>query len=504
MLIKVLDKKIPDTLVVPLVQDDGLAERLADIAAQAGCDAAALHNDFRADAKEVFLLYGQGKRKFYLVGLGKKNGLPEMQAALRSFCHRFKTRLPLQISVDLRHFPTETAATMADAAVSGILLGLYKINQNAQPGEKTAAAFGDAQSALNILVLPASLAATTAAAQRGKIFANVTQQILALVNAPGNHKTPVQMADFAKKAGKESGFSVKTMFREALEKEGMGGLLAVNQGSPNEPVLLLLEYWPKGTQKKAPGSLRPIGLVGKGVTFDTGGISIKGSTNMHYMKSDMGGAAAVLGTFMVAAQIGLQVPLVGVIPATENMVDGLSAKPGDVFTTYSGKTIEITDTDAEGRVILADALAYIVKNEQPAVLIDLATLTGSIIRAIGIHAGGLFTQNDALAVALATAGERTGERLWRMPMWDDYGTDLKSDVADLRNFTGKPMAESISAAKFLEHFTEKHPAWAHLDIAGMAFGDSEFASGKSATGYGVRLLIEFLEQWKGKRTNQNG
>jgi leucyl aminopeptidase len=232
--------------------------------------------------------------------------------------------------------------------------------------------------------------------------------------------------------------------------------------------------------------------VGKGVTFDTGGLSIKPSTSMHLMKSDMGGAAAVLGTLEVVAKLNLPIHVVGIVPATENSVDSRSTKPGDVITSYSGKTIEIIDTDAEGRVILADGLAYMVRHFQPDVLIDLATLTGSVIAALGLHAGGMFTQNDALATQLTQAADQTGERLWRMPLWDVYKEDIKSDVADVKNFSGKPVAGSISAAKFLEVFTENHPAWAHLDIAGMAFADTEFGSQKNATGFGIRLLIAYL------------
>lgn len=497
MRLTINDLDTPDALVVPFAQGQNLADDLAVFAARAGCDAAALQQDFKADAKEVFVLYtvpGNGPtRRFYLLGLGAKNGLADVQAAFRSFCHRNKSRLPQKLAVELRHIGPEKIATATEGAAAGMLLGLFQVNKNKPAPEKPAPAFGDEGSALNLLVPPENEPAARVAARRAEVFAHAQMQIFDLVNAPGNKKTPAIMADFAKKAGAESGFSVRILGHEDLIREGLDALLTVNQGSPNAPVLILLDYSPKNWPEDAPPA---VGLVGKGVTFDTGGISIKPSGNMHYMKSDMGGAAAVLGAFMAAARLGLPIRLTGAIPATENMVDGAAAKPGDVCGSYSGKTIEITDTDAEGRVILADAIAYLLKNRQPDTLVDLATLTGSIIRAIGTQAGGLFTKNDALAAALAAAGERVGERLWRMPMWDEYGSDLKSDVADLRNYTGKPMAESITAAKFLEHFTAGHKAWAHLDIAGMAFGDSEFAQGKSATGYGIRLLVEFLENWK--------
>ena len=215
---------------------------------------------------------------------------------------------------------------------------------------------------------------------------------------------------------------------------------------------------------------------------------------MHLMKSDMGGAAAVLGTVEVAARLKLPLRVVGVVPATENVVDGMATKPGDVITSYLGKTIEIIDTDAEGRVILADGLGHMVRHIQPDILIDLATLTGNVIAALGYQAGGLFTANDDLAAQLIAAGTKTGERLWQLPLWDDYKDDILSDVADVKNYSGKPTNGAIAAAKFLEAFTENHPAWAHLDIAGMAFADTEFGQQKNATAFGIKLLTEFLSK----------
>lgn len=251
--------------------------------------------------------------------------------------------------------------------------------------------------------------------------------------------------------------------------------------------MIVTEYSPENYEKT-------VVLVGKGVTFDTGGISIKNSANMHLMKSDMGGAAAVLGAVELAARLQLPVHVVGIIPSTENCVDGASTKPGDVIDSYSGKTIEVIDTDAEGRLILADGLSYALKNYKPDVLLDLATLTGSVVQTLGYSAAGLFTANDTLAAQLAEAGDRTGERLWRLPLWDEYQDEVKSDVAEVRNYHGKPIAGAIVAAKFLEVFTEEHPAWAHLDIAGTAFGDLEFAPNRAGTAYGVRLLVEFLQK----------
>lgn len=500
MTVKIIDRDAPEALVVPLVQDELLTERLEDLAQRAGVDAATLQRDFAAEAKETMILYGPGEKqqRFYLLGLGKKSAFSDMLAVTRAFSHRFKAKLPLRLGVDLRHFPLPDIPRLAEAALTGLSLGLYDIGRfrTASP-DKPAPVFGSDSAELEVLVAPQALDTTQPAARRAAVFAETSKKILDLMNAPGNFKTPLLLADWVRQQADFSGFSVRIMEVESIEKEGLGALYAVGKGSPHPPVLLLLEYGEKTA------GIPVVGLVGKGITFDTGGISLKPSANMHYMKSDMGGAAAVLGAFMVAAQLRLPIRLIGAIPAAENMVDGAALKPGDVITTYAGKTVEVTDTDAEGRLVLADALAYLLKNETPDVLIDLATLTGSIIRAIGTQAGGLFTSNDTLAAALASSGDGCGERLWRMPMWEEYGSDLKSDVADLRNYTGKPMAESISAAKFLEHFTAAHPVWAHLDIAGMAFADSEFAQTKSATAYGVRLLTEFIEQWTADHSTTN-
>jgi leucyl aminopeptidase len=309
-----------------------------------------------------------------------------------------------------------------------------------------------------------------------------------LVNAPSNYKRPAELGEWALASAAEYGYRATVWGQDQIKAAGMQALLAVNQGSAHPAAFIITEYQPQ-----TPGNYPTVALVGKGVTFDTGGLSIKASANMHYMKSDMGGAAAVLGTLEVAAQLQMPIRLLGFIPATENSVDAHAVKPGDVIGSYAGKTIEVIDTDAEGRLILADALSYAVKQYQPNVLIDLATLTGSAVRTLGYVAGALFTHNDNLAHDLYQAGWNCGERLWRLPLWDLYKDDVKSDIADLRNFSGKPTAGAISAAKFLEAFVDDHPAWAHLDIAGVAYTDSEVNGGKTASAYGIRLLLTYLQ-----------
>jgi leucyl aminopeptidase len=294
------------------------------------------------------------------------------------------------------------------------------------------------------------------------------------------------LAEWALESGRKHGYKVTVLEKDSLQALGMHALLSVSKGSIEPPVMIVSEYTPEKYEKT-------IVLVGKGVTFDTGGISIKGSNNMHLMKSDMGGAGAVLGTLELVARLQLPVQVIGIVPSTENCIDGESTKPGDVISSYSGRSIEVIDTDAEGRLILADGISYAVRNYKPDAVIDLATLTGSVVQTLGYLAAGLFSPNDDLASKLKKAGDRTGERLWRLPMWDEYKEEIQSDIADVRNYHGKPLAGAIVAAKFLEVFTDEHPAWAHLDIAGTAFGDNEFAPNRAGTAFGVRLLINYLE-----------
>jgi leucyl aminopeptidase len=262
----------------------------------------------------------------------------------------------------------------------------------------------------------------------------------------------------------------------------MGALLSIAQGSTEEPRFIILEY--KGSAEA------PVVLVGKGVTFDTGGISIKPAEKMEDMKFDMSGAAAVLGTFEMLGRLKPKVHVVGLIPSTENMPSGTAVKPGDVITSHFGKTIEMINTDAEGRLILCDALSY-ARRYQPAAVLDIATLTGAIVVALGHTAAGLMGTDEKLLDEVRQAGERAGERVWPLPLWDEYRDLMKSDIADVKNAGGRP-AGSISAAWFLREFVEGFP-WAHLDIAGTAYSDREDTTRvKGPTGMGVRLFSEFV------------
>ncbi len=322
--------------------------------------------------------------------------------------------------------------------------------------------------------------------ERGSIVAQSQLNAMKLGNAPSNKKSPEYIATYTKVKGEKFGFEVEVLNEEEIEFEGLRALQAVNRGSEH-PARLVLGHYNRERE-----DLPYVGLVGKGVTFDTGGISIKPSDNLHLMKSDMCGAAAVLGAMEAVSRLKLPIRLSIAIPLTDNLVDAKSIKPGDVIGSYLGKTIEIIDTDAEGRLILADALTYLNKNYSPEYLIDMATLTGATVRAMGYHAATLFTENKKLEELLLQAGQECGEKLWPMPLWEEYEEDIQSDIADLRNFSGKPVAGAISAAKFLQVFTQKHPAWAHIDIAGVAFESNEFGSQKNASGYGVLLITNFI------------
>ena len=476
-------------LVVPLLQADDLTARLAEIGRWLNVNAEGLQATYTAEAGEVqthYLKTAKAVQTVYLVGLGNTRLAHQWRQTLRGFFYDHKNKLGTRVQVDLTHGELDLdGAALVDACVSGALLSRYRIGAYTSEAADTTGFLSEELHFDVVVQTPTDK--LREAMQTARHAADIQQGIMALVDAPANRKRPRRLADWAVNAGKQYGFSVEVFEKPRLEKEGFHGLLAVNRGSEDAAIFILMEY-------KGKGATGPkFGLVGKGVTFDTGGLSIKPSTNMHYMKSDMGGAAAVLGTMAYAAARELPVHLIAAVPVTDNSVDSLSIKPSDVIESYSGKTIEVIDTDAEGRLILADGLAYLVKHHQPDVLLDLATLTGSCIRALGYVAGGLFSQNDELAEQLYAAGQRTGERLWRLPLWDDYGDWIKSDVADVKNYSGKPMAGATTAGKFLEHFTNGHGRWAHLDIAGMAVSDSKFSRQKSATGFGPRLLTDFFE-----------
>jgi leucyl aminopeptidase len=297
--------------------------------------------------------------------------------------------------------------------------------------------------------------------------------------------TPSRLAEEAKKIGSEHNMQVSVLERSDIEKLGMGAFLAVAKGTVEPPKFIVLEY--EGAKRKG----RPVALIGKSVTFDSGGISLKPSDNMEQMKYDMSGGATVLGVMRVAAQLQLPLNIVGFLPATDNMPSGTAIHPGDVVTSLSGKTVEIINTDAEGRLCLADALTYALRHK-PIAMIDLATLTGAVVVALGHHAIGMMGNDAKLTAEIQKAADDTGERVWPLPLWDDYFNQIKSDVADLKNTGGRP-GGSITAGLFLKQFVGETP-WVHLDIAGTSWngeGPRPYIP-KGSTGIGLRLLVQYL------------
>lgn len=310
------------------------------------------------------------------------------------------------------------------------------------------------------------------------------------LNKPANFKKPQAISSFLKEIAEKYTLKYTSFDRKKCEELGLGAYLSVNQGSEHDAAFTILEY---KTTAKNPTTY---GLVGKCVLFDTGGISIKSSDNLHYMKSDMGGATAVIGALIYAAEMNLPINITAILPITDNAVSAKSYLPSDVITAYNGKTIEVLNTDAEGRMTLADGLSYMTTNFETDVLLNLATLTGSSVRMFGDTCGALLSNNDELVKTLIKTGDKTNQRLWNLPLWDIWMDDFKSDVADFKNISMKPIGDCIIAGKFLEQFIGNHKNWAHLDIAGVAFGNVGYAKDKAATGFGVQLLADLFENYQ--------
>jgi len=389
-----------------------------------------------------------------------------------------------ELAVDLDSLQPAVGETalfeLGEAAMVGLRLGAYQFQQYKNGGSTKP----------TVVVGLLSGGKTYSDAKLLERIEAVTGAVLMardLSHQPANVINPITLAERAAEVAKEYGLGIRVIDDQELTAMGAGALLAVGKGSNAKPRLIILTY--PGTQPDA----KPVALVGKAITFDTGGYSIKSTEGILGMKYDKCGGVDVLAMMQAAAALKLKTPLVGVISAAENMISGGSYRPDDIITTLSGKTVEITSTDAEGRLVLSDALTYTQREYAPRAIIDLATLTGGVVVALGRVRAGLFSNNDALAQALFAAGEKTGERLWRLPLDEEYINNLKGDDADLKN-TGGREASSILGGTFLKAFIENDTPWAHLDIAGVADSnkDQPYAP-KGATGFGIRLLIEYLE-----------
>ncbi len=430
--------------------------------------------DFDGSFGNFQLLYGTSGNRIYLLGLGEEKHTPKLEDAFRKLA--FKTQKYWE--KDLQVYAEELSTHDIKKAALGLQMAQYQIG--ALKGEKT--------STKNTTIFFISNSKNVSSIlKEGQYIGQTINRIKALVDAPPNVKTPEYLGDWAIDSAEKSNYKCTVIKGDALKEQNFEAVISVGKGSINKPVVIVTEYYGKKTDTI------DIALVGKGITFDSGGLSIKPSTNLHYMKSDMGGAAVVLGVVELIAKLQLKINIVGVVASAENAVDANSYRPGDVINSHSGKTIEIIDTDAEGRLVLADALSYVIKTFKPEYLIDLATLTGGVVRALGYSAAGMFTKNQDMASEMSSIGNLLNERVWQLPLYEDFESDLHSDIADIRNFSGKPIAGAINAAKFLEAFTENHKNWMHLDIAGVSFGDSDYAKMKSASGYGIQLITEFVK-----------
>ena len=421
----------------------------------------------------------------------KEEGKPrDARDLARGFAHQEADRLTEQFTLRAEGIDEDTVADF----LAGLQLGAYRYNGFQSEGKPHPFLGEDAGA-----VLVNKSAGTGSKVVRATTLADVQARVMALVDAPANKKRPQDLAAWAEASGRQYGYSVTVLDQEACRREGLHALLAVNRGSEDPARFIVMEYRGEGVAADS----RPVAIIGKGITFDTGGLSIKGSQNLHLMKSDMGGAAATLGALEAAARLRLPVHLVGIVPSTDNSVDALSIKPSDVIDSHSGKTIEIIDTDAEGRLVMCDGLSYALEHFDPETLIDVATLTGSAVRTFGYVCAATMSKNEELVASFLAAGEACGERVWPLPGWDDFRSGLDSDVADIKNYSGRPINGAIDAFKFLEFFTDEHPAFVHLDIAGVALKQGPFAKDRQATGYGMRLLIEWLRSIGDQRlTNQ--
>ncbi len=432
---------------------------------------------------------GIAAARVVLTGLGKRDDYNADKARqaigkASTFC-RERNLGDIVVWADVLLDSSITPEEAAAAVVEGAVLGLYKFSE--YKTEKD-----DDQKKISRLRVLTEDSKRLSGIRRTISYAELTSQAANrardLINAPSNEVTPAALAAYARRLARKQGLKCRVMGPQELKKQSMNGVLGVGKGSSNTPRFVILEHVP-GKSARA-----PVVLVGKGITFDSGGISIKPSQKMEDMKGDMAGAAAVLCTLDVVSRLNLPQRVVGLVPTAENLPSGTSYKPGDILRMASGKTVEVLSTDAEGRLLLADALHY-ASRYKPAAVIDLATLTGACVIALGEHASGLLGNDERLIEKIKRAADATWERVWQLPLWDDYAEPLKSEVADTTNTGGRP-AQTIVATKFLQKFIGEYP-WAHLDIAGTAFIEKERPyNPKGATGVGVRLLSRLLSDWE--------
>jgi leucyl aminopeptidase len=445
--------------------------------------------DFKGELFERKLLHTQGAlpaKRVLLTGLGKRGefDLEKWRGASSKAGQFIRDAGIKQFAFQVKKVQAYSEEELAESFVTGLVLGVYQYTEFKTLERDKIKEIGE------VILLGETAAEVRSLGDgsgRGKIVSEAVCMARDLVNGPSNKITPTVLSEKAQQIAKEHRMEIQVLEVNQAEAMGMGAFVAVAKGSQEPGKFIILEY------NKGKG-LDTIALVGKGITFDSGGISIKPSEGMDRMKDDMSGAAAVLATLQAASKLKLPLHLVGVIPTTENLPSGKAYKPGDILKTLSGQTVEVISTDAEGRLILSDALTYSLRY-QPKAIIDLATLTGACVIALGDYVIGLFGNDESLVKRVEEASGKTGEKVWRLPLPDEYFEYLKSDAADFRN-VGTRAAGAIIGGIFLSKFVEKIP-WVHLDIAGPASIEKERPYiPKGGTGVGVRLVVQMLRDWK--------
>ena len=464
----------PELLAVALYRGE-TPQDLGDDAAGVVSD-----GDFGGKTGETALLYGQStpRARLLLVGLGERDlfTLEKLRRAAATVARRARTLGLKSAAFSLPDLPDTGTRQIARTVAEGAGLGLYRFDKHKSAAED------QELDTFWLLADEDTLEEATEGAELGAKVAEGTALARDLANEPSNVATPEYLAERARMIAEEYGMEFTVLDRAGIEEEGLTGLATVGRSAANEPRFIVLEH-------RGGGDFAPVVLVGKAVTFDSGGISIKPSAGMEDMKFDMSGGAAVLGAMEVMGALDLPLAVVALVPATENLPGGGAFKPGDVLQMRSGKTVEIVTTDAEGRLILADALSYAGRYE-PSAVVDCATLTGACVVALGEHASGLMGNDEDLVAELQTAGETTGEKAWPLPLFEEYTEQIKGDTADIKNSGGRK-GGALTAGAFLKEFAE-YP-WAHLDVAGTAYGKRGDAyTTKGATGAPTRLLVEFL------------
>ena len=434
-------------------------------------------------------------RRVWVAGLGKTEkvsveSIRQAAGALAKACRNHRLQdvavlVPVIAGIDV--------SKAAEAVVTGFLLASFHYSEYKGTGSKTRD--DEPKPGRTMLTLIArDTAAIKAAVERGRVIADGQNFARTIASRPGNNINPPSLAKIAQELAKEVGLTCRVLDEKEMAKLGMGGILAVGRASATPPRMIVLEHRPSGTAKKAGRkNTAPLLVVGKAITFDTGGISIKSADKMGKMVFDKCGAMAVLGLMYAAAKLKLNVPIVGILSSAENTLSGQAYRPGDILTMYNGVTVEVTNTDAEGRLVLGDALAWGIETYKPSAVVDLATLTGGVVVALGCTMAGVMSNSDSLVAEMTAASESTGEKFWRLPLNDDHRDYIKSHHADIMNSGGRE-GSPLQGGAFLSYFVPRDDSvpWLHFDIAGVADTDKDLPYyEKGATGWGVRTLVEW-------------